>query len=197
MLIFWKERLVFLSTPKTGSTSVETALESMAHVAMRRPPELKHMSAPQFQRHMAPLLEQAAGERFTTVAMMRDPVDWVGSWYRFRQRDDLSRPEISTRGISFETAVEGYLATPPARNMDVGSQTQFLCADGDVPLVDRLFRYEAIDEFVDFLEDRLGCEILLPRLNVSPAAALDLSAPLRHRLDAHLAADHAIYRRLS
>lgn len=197
MLIFWKERLVFLSTPKTGSTSVETSLESMAHVAMRRPPELKHMSAPQYQRHMAPLLEQAAGERFTTVAMMRDPVDWVGSWYRFRQRDDLSRPEISTRDISFEGAVEGYLSTPPARNMDVGSQAQFLCAGGDGPLVDRLFRYEAIGEFVDFLEDRLGCEIILPRLNVSPAAALDLSAPLRDRLNAHLAADHAIYRRLA
>lgn len=197
MLIFWKERLVFLSTPKTGSTSVETALESMAHVAMRRPPELKHMSAGQYRRHMAPLLEQAAGDRFTTIAMMRDPLDWIGSWYRFRQRDDIALRAVSTRNLSFEEAVQGYLGDPPAANMDVGTQGQFLCASGDEPLVDMLFRYEAIDDFVDFLEDRLGCEIILPRLNVSPSAALDLSPPLRQRLRDHLAIDHAIYQRLA
>ena len=135
MLIFWKERLVFLSTPKTGSTSVETSLEAMAHVAMRRPPELKHMSAAQYRRHMAPLLEQAAGDRFTTVAMMRDPLDWVGSWYRFRQRDDIALRAVSTRNLSFEEAVQGYLGDPPAVNMDVGTQGQFLCAGSDEPLV--------------------------------------------------------------
>lgn len=196
MLIFWKERLVFLSTPKTGSTSVETALEPLAHVAIRRPPELKHMSAGQYRRHFAPLLEAAAGQPFTTVAMMREPIDWLGSWYRYRQREDIVEHDRSTIGLSFEEAIEGHLGDPPSPSMAVGSQARFLCGQGDRPLVDRIFRYEDIADFVAFLEDRLDYEIVLPRLNVSPARNLDLSPSVRVRLSTRLARDLAIYDRL-
>jgi hypothetical protein len=196
MLIFWKERLVFLSTPKAGSTSIETALESLAHVAIRRPPELKHMSATAYGRHVAPLLESAAGERFTTVALMREPIDWLGSWYRYRQRDDLGEKDKSTRGMSFDDAAGAYMGAPAAAPMDVGSQARFIGGDEDRPGVDRLFRYEAIDQFVDFLEDRLGCEIILPRLNVSPKGPVTLSPAVEERLRRHLARDYALYGRL-
>lgn len=193
MLIFWKERLVFLSTPKTGTSSIETALESLAHVALRRPPELKHLTARSFRRHFAPLIEGPTGEHFTTVALMREPIDWLGSWYRYRQRPNLDDRERSTRGLSFEQAAQGYLATPRLAAMDVGSQARFLLAEDGTPGVDRLFRYEAIDTFLHFLEDRLGCEIHLPRLNVSPAAALDLSPETHARLRERLAADYRLY----
>ena len=186
MLIFWKERLVFLSTPKTGTSSIETALESLAHVALMRPPELKHMNARRYRQYFAPLIEGPRGEHFTTVALMREPIDWLGSWYRYRQRDDLGDDDRSTRGIGFEEAARGYLASPRLAGMDVGSQAGFLCLDDGRPGVDRIFRYEDIATFVHFLEERLGCEIHLPRLNVSPKGALDLlpqtSAALRDRL---------------
>lgn len=197
MLIFWKERLVLLSTPKTGTTSIEAALESLAHVAIRRPPELKHLPAARHQRHLAPLLEAAAGARFTTVAMMREPVDWLGSWYRFRQRDDIAERERSTRGLTFDQAVTGYLSDPPAANMAVGSQARFLCDREGRPMVDRLFRYEAIGDLVAFLEDRLDCRVVLPRLNASPAADLHLTAATRSRLTERLAPDLALYARLA
>ena len=49
---------------------------------------------------------------------------------------------------------------------NVGSQGRFLRPrkEGTVAkrALDRLFRYEEIDRFVHFLEDRLGCEIILP-----------------------------------
>lgn len=197
MLIFWKERLVFLSTPKTGTTAIETALESIAHVPIRRPPELKHLSASRYRRYMGPLLEKAAGDSFTVVALMREPIDWVGSWYRYRQRPDLGDNERSTIGLSFEQAVEGYLSDPPAPSMTIGSQSRFLCGPANAPLVDRLFAYERMDEFVAFLEDRLDFEIHLPRVNVSPESELDLTAGMRRRLEKHLADDYALYRAIS
>lgn len=59
--------------------------------------------------------------------------------------------------------------------------------------MDRLFRYEAIDLFIDFLEERLGCEIILPRLNVSPCAPLDLSADSEESLRNVLSRDFDLY----
>lgn len=198
MLIFWKERLVVLATPKTGSTSIETALESLAHVAIRRPPELKHMSARRFQRFFAPMLEAAAGgDRFTTVALMREPIDWLGSWYRYRQRDDIPDAGRSTRGLTFDEAAQAYLSAPQDPRMAVGAQSRFLGYEEGKAQVDRIFRYEEIDHFVDFLEDRLGCEIILPRLNVSPEGVLDLSAGTLAQLRDRLVPDYELYNQLA
>ncbi len=44
-----------------------------------------------------------------------------------------------------------------------------------------------------FLEDRLDCVITLPKLNVSPAAAMDLSAATERRLAETMAEDFALY----
>lgn len=196
MLIFWKERLVFLSTPKTGSTSIETALESLAHVAIRRPPELKHVGARRFRKHMEPLLEAASGTRFSTVALMRDPLSWLGSWYRYRQRDDIRDMPRSTAALTFEDAVQSYLAGEPGGPMSVGSQGQFLGLKDGAVAVDRVFRYENILQFVHFLEDRLGGEIILPRLNVSPKGDMSLTPETEARLRAHFAEEYDFYNQL-
>ncbi len=196
MLVFWKERLVLLATPKTGSTSIETALESLAHVAVRRPPALKHVSANRFDRHLRPWLEKAAGAPFTTVALMRDPVDWLGSWWRYRSRDDIQDMPKSTAGLTFEAAARAYLSDQPGASMDVGSQARFLGLKAGVAAVDRVFRYENIGAFVQFLEDRLGGEIILPRLNVSPKGDMTLSAGTDARLRARFAAEYDYYRQL-
>jgi hypothetical protein len=78
----------------------------------------------------------------------------------------------------------------------VGSQGKFL-RPRQGQGVDRLFRYEEIDAFVHFLEDRLGCEILLPRLNVSPPGATELSAGTEALLREVAAEDFALYATLS
>ena len=193
MLIFWKERLVLLATPKTGSTSIETALESLAHVAIRRPPALKHVSAPHFERHLRPWIEQAAGGPVMTLALMRDPVDWLGSWWRYRMRDDIADMPKSTAGLSFEEAARAYLADRPEARMNVGSQAHFLGIKDNIAAVDHVFRYEQIEAFVHFLEDRLGGEIILPHLNVSPKGDMTLTPETERQLRTRLAPDYAYY----
>ena len=42
MLIFYKERLAFLSVPKTGTTAYETALRDRADMVISVPAMLKH-----------------------------------------------------------------------------------------------------------------------------------------------------------
>lgn len=192
MLVFWDQRLAFLATPKTGSTAIEAALESLSAVVVQRPPVLKHTSVQRFHRFLGPYLEVASGHSFTVAAMMREPRDWLGSWYRYRQREDVTDPRKSTIGKSFDEFVTAYCQDDPAEFAAVGSQARFLKARKDRG-VDHLFRYEDIGSFVAFLEDRLNCEINLPRLNVSPTADMDLSLTTEAKLKHFMAEDFALY----
>lgn len=191
MLVFWEQRLAFLATPKTGSTAIAAALESLAAVSIQRPPLLKHTTVHRYRRFIGPFLEAASKDSFTLVALMREPVDWLGSWYRFRQRDDTDA-EKSTKGLSFDAFVQAWCRDPRPDFADVGSQGRFL-RPRQGQGVDRLFRYEEIGTFVHFLEERLGCEIILPRLNVSPPGAVELSAGTETLLREVAAEDFGLY----
>ena len=195
MLVFWEQRLAFLATPKTGSTAIAAALESLAAVSIQRPPLLKHTTVHRYRRFIGPYLEAASKDTFTLVALMREPKDWLGSWYRFRQREETEAGK-STRGMSFDAFVRAWCQDPRPDFADVGSQGKFLRPRQGVG-VDRLFRYEEIGSFVHFLEERLGCEITLPRLNVSPAADTALSPETEARMRQKAAADFALYERLT
>ena len=59
--------------------------------------------------------------------------------------------------------------------------------------VDRIFRYEDMQRFVDFLEDQLDCAISLPRINVPPTVAVDLDAADEQALRQAMAPDIALY----
>jgi hypothetical protein len=194
VLVFWDERLAFLATPKTGSTAIAAALESLAAVSIQRPPLLKHTTVHRYRRFIGPYLEAASKDTFTVVAMMREPRDWLGSWYRLRQREETA-PANSTAGMSFDEFVRAWCQDPRPAFADVGSQARFLRPRQGVG-VDRLFRYEEIDTFVHFLEDRLGCEIILPRLNVSPPGATDLSKATERLLRETAAEDFELYQTL-
>ena len=193
MLLFWDQRLVFLATPKAGSTAIETALESLASVSIQRPAPLKHLSARDFRAHLASLL-QARGAPFTTVALMREPLSWLQSWYRFRLRDDQDDPDHPMRGRSFEDFVNDYMAPTPPAHADLGCQSDYLTGPDGTLLVDRLFRYEDIDALVHFLEDRLDCMVTLPRINVPPSVNVTLSPQAATTLQSRLAPDFTLYR---
>lgn len=196
MLVFWEQRLAILATPKTGSTAIEAALESLAAVAIQRPPALKHTNVARFHRFVGPYLEAASGAPFTVVALMREPQDWLGSWYRYRQRDDIPDHKKSTAGMTFDHFVNAWCETPRPAFADVGSQARFLAPSADKK-VDRIFRYEDIGSFLHFLEDRLDFAIELPRLNVSPSAPMDLTSATQQRLRQVADEDFRLYQSLT
>ena len=192
MLVFWEQRLAFLATPKTGSTAIAAALEPLAALSIQRPPILKHTNAHRFRRFLGPYLEAASTGDWTVIALMREPRDWLGSWYRFRQREDQLDPEKSTKNISFDDFVRAWCQKDRPDFADIGSQARFLRGKNGQG-VDRLFRYEDIDTFVHFLEERLNCEITLPRLNVSPPGSTALAPDTEALLRDFAAEDFALY----
>lgn len=195
MLIFWDKRLVFLATPKAGSTAVEAALEALASVAVQRPAALKHTDLRHYRAHIAPWLHAATGDHFTTVALMREPVGWLRSWYRFRLRDDIDDPDHAMTGVSFPDFARSY-ADPQSKDFPaIGTQSDFLTHGQD--RVDRIFRYEEIEDFTHFLEDRLDCAINLPRVNVPPAVDVSLDDNQETALREMMSRDIALYEALA
>ena len=175
MLVFWKENLVLLAVPKTGSTALEGALAPRASMVLRDPPHLKHAPCYRYKRFLKPFFVQAGGQTPELMAVVRNPVDWLGSWYRYRTRPDLIGHENSTHDVSFDDFVLEYCKGSPAPFANVGSQNKFLrINDGEIG-AQHLFQYEQWDKVIDYLEDRLEMTIKLKHKNVSPQMDLTLS----------------------
>ena len=65
MLVFWKEKLVFLAVPKTGTTAYEKALAARASMSVLDPPELKHAPIYRYNRFFRPMFEKLGAEMET------------------------------------------------------------------------------------------------------------------------------------
>ena len=193
MLAFYHERLVLLSVPKTGTTAYQAALRDRADIVVSDPPELKHAPVFRYNRWFRPMFEKVCGAELELAAVMREPVSWLGSWYRFRQRPFLDGKPNSTRGISFDDFVLAYCKGDRPGFANVGSQAKFLEPQKNGCKVTHLFRYEDQERLKGFLEARLNMRIALERRNVSPDMELELSQRAEEKLRLKCAAEFELY----
>lgn len=183
MLVFWKQGLVFLSVPKTGTTAWEEALAPHASIAVLDPPELKHAPLYRYNRFFRPMFEKACKtDTVETLAVMREPISWLCSWYRFRRRPFMQGKPNATFDVSFDDFVTAYMQKETPGFANVGSQARFLEPRPNGTAVDHLFRYEDQAGLLRFLEARLDMRIVLPRSNVSPEMDLELSPAVQSKL---------------
>jgi len=203
MIFLHKAKLVILSQPKTGTTALEAALSARASIVANKPPELKHMSYRGFMKHVAPLIEAQSGldrSDYEVIAVMREPVDWLGSWYRYRTRDELRKPG-NPRAVNFtgDMRFDDFVRDvcrpaweqPPHARIKTPSWVA-LSGTGTIG-VDRLFSYEALDRLHDFITDRTGKPIETSTANVSPKMELTLEPETRERLKQHFAFEFDLY----
>lgn len=194
MLVFWKQGLVFLSVPKTGTTAWEEALAPHAAIAVLDPPDLKHAPLYRYNRFFRPMFEKVSqGERIETLAVVREPISWLGSWYRFRRRPFMAGKANATFEISFDDFVSAYMQGDTPGFANVGSQAKFLEPRPNGVAVDHLFRYEDQAGLMAFLQKRLELRIDLPRSNVSPEMDLTLSPEVERRLRRKCADEFALW----
>ena len=168
MMIFHKAQLAYLAVPKTASTAIEAALAPHASALLRDPPGLKHSNAKKFDKKLRAIFEPRGQARLETVAIIRDPIDWLGSWYRYRQRPFLRGKPKSTYDHSFSEFVEAYLSADQPAFADIGSQARFLTSETGALLVDHLFPYGTLSSFKEFMQRRLGVSLALTVENASP-----------------------------
>jgi hypothetical protein len=193
MLVFWKQNLVFLSVPKTGTTAYEKALAPLASMSVQDPPELKHSPLFRYNRFFRPMFEKVCGREPETLAVVREPISWLGSWYRYRRRPFLAGRPNSTENVSFDEFVNAYCRGDTPAFARVGSQATFLEPRPNGTCVTYLFQYENQPPLIDFLQERLNCTLDLARENVSPSMELELTAKTRAKLERKYSADFELW----
>ena len=175
MLVFYEERLALLSVPKTGSSAYQAALLERADLVVTNPPDLKHASVRRFDRFFQNMFRKMFDTEMEIMGVVREPFDWLGSWYRYRSRPELLDHPNATHDLSFNAFLQAYLQNPRPAFADVGSQTEFFQTRSNGAGATHIFKYENQDGILEFLQSRLNCDIHLPRLNVSPKRPLELS----------------------
>ncbi len=193
MLVFFKERLAFLSVPKTGTTAYQTALSARADMVIAEPPMLKHAPVYRYNRFIRPMFKNVCDAEMELMAVMREPISWLGSWYRFRQRPFMDGKPNSTKGLSFDEFVLAYMKGDKPDYADVGSQLNFMKTQPNGTGITHHFRYEDQTALKRFLEERLEVTLDLKRENVSPQLELTLSAEVETRLRRKFADEFMLY----
>ncbi|MEL6477278.1 MAG: gamma-glutamyl kinase [Pseudomonadota bacterium] len=192
MIVSVQHRFVLLCMPKCASHALIDAIGDRADMVIRHPQGAKHCNLRKYNRQLRPFVESFSEVPIETLCLMREPLDWLNSWWRYRQRPALNGHRNSTSGLSFDSFVVRYLeGAAPADT--IGRQARFLSdKDGNVG-VDRLYRYERIDDLAGWISDRTGWTLRLEQKNVSPKAEWTLSPEVRARAEQEMARDFEIF----
>jgi hypothetical protein len=200
MKISTKHGFAFLCMPKCASTSVETAIRKYCNVHFWGYPALKHIDAKDFHKYILAFHRKALPKvSIETFCIMREPIEWLHSWYKYRSRDELKEAAHPFRrnytgDISFNQFVDSCLAGDDAPSYaKVGSQAEFVRLEDGTIGVDRIFRLERMEQVSEYLTEKVGEEITFSHRNQSPPRSLALDRSRRQRLMRYYSADYEVY----
>ena len=196
MLVFAAANLVLFAVPKTGSTAYHLALRREADIVLSGKAAIKHLTLRKYERYFAPYLEAAHGMVPERVAVIRDPLDYLRSWYRYRQRPDGPAESKRGRDMGFDAFVRAPLERKPPAYAKIGTQRTFVCGKDGKIRVEHLFAYERPMALRGFLSERLGFAVKLGQKNVSPPADTQISPEVEAQFRQAMAADFALHERI-
>ena len=209
MLLAPEKGFVLLAPPKTATTAIEDAFRPYSSVSLQKNP-FKHTRYDEFQRFLQPWLEAKRFPRdsYEVVCVVREPMDWLNSWWRYRSREGLARPSHPKHRnyaghLSFEQFARVYMESHAGersvngskRFVRVGRFSKFVRPLPGEPGVDRIFRYEHLDLLVGHLREKVGEEVEVGVRNVSPERSFSLSEGCERDLREFFAPEYELYER--
>ncbi len=148
MLFDFKNKLVFLATPKAASTSIEQMLIDMPKIgSLSGINNLKHASFDQFVQIRGPLNVYD----FTTWCVVRHPVDKAISWFNYRSRKQAKH----TNRYLGDTSFAEYLLSLEAGEHKEMDDTIFVSSK-DGQRADLIFALDDTKQWQAFLNQVYG-----------------------------------------
>jgi hypothetical protein len=194
MLISVQKRFVFVANTKAASTSIEAMLAPHAEIARPGGARLKHISLGTIRYDYGFLfdLPEYPFESFFRFGVFRDPVDWLGSWFRFRKGNQVEAPLPAEMTFAEFWAMKDW----NIRRTDGEPllQRDMFCDGRGELMTDILLPYDRIDALLPQVMAGLGIEGQLRRLNVSVLGRDELQIPaaLHDEIREYYAADYRI-----
>jgi hypothetical protein len=198
MQIAVRNRFIFIANSKAASTSLERALTPHAEIQRAGGPKRKHIPMDRVLKAYDFLFQQPGygPDAFFKFAVMREPVDWLASWYRYRVGNDVG--SAIDRSMSFAEFWERNDWNITRKDGSRNLQRDFMCDAGGRPLVDYIIRYDRLGpEFAEVCAG-LGIRAELPDLNVSRIGRGEdvIPSELRATVADHFAEDYALFERI-
>lgn len=167
MLIGVQKRFVFVANSKTASTSIEKTLRPHAEIERGGSPNRKHI-------HMRAALKEYdflfgnpayAPETFFRFGVMRDPLDWLQSWFRYRRGNKVHSP--LPREMTFEEFWQKKDWNIQRKDGTRNLQRRFFTGADDEMLVDYIIPYEDLGTHFGLICESMGLKSPLQERNVS------------------------------
>lgn len=196
MIIAPTHGFVLLSVPKVASTSLDAALAAFHEEPPGTAPA-KHQNVVSFHRHTVSKIEGLGfgREAYEVVALFREPVGWLESWWRYRQRPDVrdNNAERWTGDRSFAEFVRLFLDDKEATGIK-GRPARFIAGDAALGArVDRLFAVDRPEVWTAWFAERVGSPLDVPRRNrAGSRAPTDLPDTLAQELRSWFAPEYDV-----
>lgn len=194
MLISVQNRFIFVANTKAASSAIEVLLARHAEIARPGGPQFKHSSLGTIRYDYRFLFDmpEYPFESFFRFGVIRDPVEWIGSWFRFRKGNKVEAP--LPREMTFREFWEAKDWNILRHDGEPRLQRDMFCdARGEI-MADMLLPYDRLDELFPQVLAGLGIEGELRRLNVSNMRPDKLQVPddLRAEMREYYAIDYAL-----
>jgi hypothetical protein len=190
----------FLCMPKCASTSIERAINPLCNIIFSGHPGIKHINARNFSKSiLAVHRELVPGRKVESFCLMREPLAWIESWYRYRSRNELKNPNNPnhkhyTGNISYSEFIEEFITQGKRKPFaNLNSQYEFLRSESGQAGVDYIFPMDQLDLVVDFLFEKTGQKLDIPLENISPKKRMILESDLEDKLRVYFQKDLLIY----
>lgn len=160
MLVFVEERLCIIQNTKCASSSMHSLLSDRADIVLRGHTSLKHIEF-SLAKPLLPYILPAglSADEFEFIGLVRQPIDWLQSWYKYRQRPAIKKTPRHVGNISFDRFISDSIPE--------SQQFNYLKEIGGDLGVDKAFAFERLDLFENYLSKKLSCAIRLPIKNTS------------------------------
>jgi len=197
MLIGLKKKFIFVANTKTASTSIEEALSPFTEITHGGNPWRKHISLYEGLNAYPQVFEQTGQEprRFFKFGVMRDPLEWIGSWFRYRKSNRVESP------LPADMTFEEFWKQGDWNFIRAGGapflQRDMFCGPEGKVLTDMIIPYDQLGPLFGRICAALGIEAALPRENISRLRTMDeISPDLAARLRQFYAPDYALMAQL-
>ena len=195
MLISNQHRFLFIANTKTASTAIETALHPFADHALADGSTAKHLSLRQLliSEQAKKNLLQSEPCHYLKFGVMRDPLEWIFSWYRYRLGNYVDAPlSPDVTFVQFWRRKDWNFLRPDGSGKYLQKDI-FCCPDGEV-LADVIIRYDQLKSEFSNLCKVMGLQASLEFKNVSRIKNNpSISEGLRAELVEFYKDDYALY----
>ena len=198
MLIGVRKRFVFVANTKTASTAIEQVLAEHAEIMRGGGPARKHIGMRDILREYNFLFGRSkhAPETYFVFGVMREPLDWIGSWFRYRKGNQVENPLPAEMSFAQFWARNDWNITRRDGRANLQSD-RFTAADGTV-LADVVIPYHELDSYLGEICAVLNIKAPMPKRNVSRIREIGEEIPpeLLDAMRAHYAEDYALFEQL-